>query len=86
MKGIQNFYKFLRPRLHLGLAGDLEPEPKPGAGVDQKTGFATLFLIRLGYFLLCCFSGANIQVSESYLERLSDAAMETYAMVSCLSR
>ncbi len=30
--------------------------------------------------------GSNIQVSEAYLERLSDAAMETYAMVATLSR
>lgn len=30
--------------------------------------------------------GSNIQVSEAYLERLSDAAMEIYAMVCSLSR
>lgn len=44
----------------------------------QKLAYATQQLL-LG-------EGANIQVSESHLERLSDAAIEVYAMVATLSR
>ncbi len=72
-------------------------DPDPGGPKTHGSGFGTLpqilFAQQINRDWISLFDvlsgswlGSNIQVSEAYLERLSDAAMETYAMVATLSR